>query len=342
MRTFGLTCLLAVLLGAPGSAGATDGAPVDPDAGWELSLAPYLWGLSMVGEASIDDLTVDIDTPFRDIAEKLNFGLMGRAELRRGRFFAVVDGMGAWLEDEISAGPVEASFGPVTVSGSKSIGPRGGGSAAASVEVSRISALVGPVDVEVDTRMLLFGLYGGYRVVSMPLAEAPEDPRRFSFDLFGGARYWNIKMEADVFVPPVSVSGFTVSPSLRIKGGGPGGRRLDFGGEVQVPGVTVGGFRQEFEETLDWADAVVGARAMVDVHPRFQLVATGDVGGFGIGSAADLTWQALGAVGWRISESWALQLGYRAIGIDLDRGVNALDIVTHGPVLGVVWTLRRG
>jgi hypothetical protein len=86
---------------------------------------------------------------------------------------------------------------------------------------------------------------------------------------------------------------------------------------------------------------VLGARVMADVHPRVQLIATGDVGGFGIGSAADLTWQAIGAVGWRLNESWSLQLGYRAIGVDLDRGTNAIDLVVHGPLLGAVWTFRR-
>jgi opacity protein-like surface antigen len=313
------------------------------DEGWEISLAPYMWAIAANGEATIQDLTVDIDVPFSDIVKKLNFGLMGRAEVRRGRWFGVFDGMGAQLTDEISAGPVEASFGPVTVSGATAIGPGGGGTVAVGTTVSQISAAVGPVDVEVDTRLLLFGLYGGYRLVSTPVAKLlgeadDQDARRLHVDLFAGARYWNIKMEAEVFIPPVSVSGFTVSPSLQITG--PGARRLDLEGEVQVPGVTVGGLRQEFETTLDWVDAVVGTRVMVYVHPRVQLIATGDVGGFGIGSAADLTWQAIGGFGWRLSDSWSLQLGYRAIGIDLDRGANRIDMVAHGPLLGAIWTFR--
>jgi hypothetical protein len=315
------------------------------DEGWEISLAPYLWGISANGDATIQDLSVDIDVPFSDIVDKLNFGLMGRAEARRGRWFGVFDGMGAWLEDDNFAGPVEVSFGPATVSGSSAIGPGGGGTASGSVSVSEISALVGPVDVKVDTQLLLFGLYGGYRLVSTPMASllgeaAADDPRRLHVDFFAGARYWNIQMDADVSVPPVRVSGFTVSPSVRITGPGPGARRLDFDGEVKVPGVSVGGLRQDFDKTLDWVDAVLGARVMADVHPRVQVIATADVGGFGIGSAADLTWQALGAVGWRLSESWSLQLAYRAIGIDLDRGANRIDMVVHGPVLGAVWTFR--
>jgi hypothetical protein len=102
----------------------------------------------------------------------------------------------------------------------------------------------------------------------------------------------------------------------------------------------VGGLRQTFDKTLDWVDLVVGARAMADVHPRVQLIVMGDVGGFGIGSAADLTWQALGVVGWRLSQSWSLQLGYRTIGVDLERSTNAIDVVVHGPLLGAVWTFR--
>jgi hypothetical protein len=331
--------LALALLCGPGSAQAAD------DEGWQISLAPYVWGISMTGDATIDDLTVDIDTPFSDIVEKLNFGLMGRAEVRRGRWFGVFDGMGAWLEDGIKAGPIEARVGPATLSGGGAIGPGGGGSASGTVRVSEISAVVGPVDVDLDTRLALFGLYGGYRLVATPMKKllgeaAADDPRRLFFDIFAGARYWNIEMEADVSIPPVSVSGFTVSPSLQITGPGPGARRLDFEGEVQVPGVTVGGLRQTFDKTLDWVDLVVGARAMADVHPRVQLIVMGDVGGFGIGSAADLTWQALGVVGWRLSQSWSLQLGYRTIGVDLERSTNAIDVVVHGPLLGAVWTFR--
>jgi hypothetical protein len=109
---------------------------------------------------------------------------------------------------------------------------------------------------------------------------------------------------------------------------------------VQVPGVTVGGLDEDFETTLDWVDAVVGARVSADVTRSLQLIATGDVGGFGIGSAADVTWQALGTIDWRFGESWSLQIGYRAIGVDLDRGVNRLDLVAHGPILGAIWRWR--
>ncbi|MBW2236914.1 MAG: hypothetical protein JRG85_16150 [Deltaproteobacteria bacterium] len=337
------TALLALLL-APGIARAGDATPSADDSGWEISFAPYLWGISMAGDASIDDVSVDIDVPFKDIVDKLNFGLMGRVEARKGRWFGVFDGLGAVLEDELSAGPVTASFGPGTATAGTSIGPRGRGSAGVGVSVPQVSALVGPVDVEVDTRLLLFGLYGGYRVLATPMGAlfgeaASDDPRRLNLDLFAGARYWNVKMEADVFVPPVSVPGFTVSTAVRVTGPRPGQSRMNFG-EVQVPGVTVGGLDEDFETTLDWVDAVIGARVSADLTQRLQLIATGDVGGFGIGSAADVTWQALGVVGWRIGESWSLQLGYRAIGVDLDRGVNSLDLVAHGPILGAVWRWR--
>jgi hypothetical protein len=336
--------MLLSLLPDPSVARAGDAPPPADGSGWEISVAPYLWGISMNGDASIDDMSVDIDVPFKDIVDKLNFGLMGRVEARKGRWFGVVDGLGALLEDDVSAGPVTVSFGPATATAGTSVGPRGRGSAGVGVSVPQVSALVGPVDVEVDTRLLLFGLYGGYRVLATPLGAlfgeaAADDPRRLNVDLFAGARYWNVNMDADVSVPPISVPGFTVSTAVGVTGPGPGQPRLNFG-DVKVPGVTVGGLDEDFETTLDWVDAVIGLRTSVDIARSLTLTATADVGGFGIGSAADVTWQALGVVDWHFGESWSLQVGYRAIGVDLDRGVNQLDLVAHGPILGAVWRWR--
>lgn len=342
-RAIRAAALLALLLG-PGVARAGDATPSADDSGWEISFAPYLWGISMNGDAGIDDMSVDIDVPFKDIVEKLNFCLMNRVEARKGRWFGVFGGLGAVLEDDLSAGPVTVSFGPATATAGTSVGPRGRGSAGVGVSVPQVSALVGPVDVEVDTRLLLFGLYGGYHVLATPLGAlfgeaASDDPRRLNVDLFAGARYWNVNMDADVSVPPISVPGFTVSTAVGVTGPGPGQSRLNFGG-VKVPGVTVGGLDEDFETTLDWVDAVIAVRTSVDIARSFTLTASADVGGFGIASAADVTWQALGVVDWHFGESWSLQLGHRAIGVDLDWGVNQLDVVAHGPILGAVWRWR--
>jgi opacity protein-like surface antigen len=59
----------------------------------------------------------------------------------------------------------------------------------------------------------------------------------------------------------------------------------------------------------------------------------GDVGGFGIGS--DLAWQAFGGITYEINDTWSLKAGYRAMGVDYENGSFKLDVISHGPVVGV-------
>lgn len=66
----------------------------------------------------------------------------------------------------------------------------------------------------------------------------------------------------------------------------------------------------------DWWDGFVGLRARVPVNDRWWLLFYGDVGAGG----SDLTWQAIGGVGYRISDRFGLQFGYRHFDFDYDDG----------------------
>jgi hypothetical protein len=46
------------------------------------------------------------------------------------------------------------------------------------------------------------------------------------------------------------------------------------------------------------------------------------------------------ALAFRVGERWALRAGYRALALDREEGDIGLDIVIHGPILGVVWRFR--
>jgi len=54
---------------------------------------------------------------------------------------------------------------------------------------------------------------------------------------------------------------------------------------------------------------------------------------------SQFTWQAMAAYAYEFSSGptlWSAILGYRAIGLDYSPGgSNAIDLVLHGPVLGV-------
>ena len=93
-----------------------------------------------------------------------------------------------------------------------------------------------------------------------------------------------------------------------------------------LPGVTV-------DQNKSWTDPIVGTRLGVQLTDRLSLQALGDVGGFGAGS--DLTWQAFAGIGYRFHPRWTFTAGYRALAVDFERGDFELDVIMHGPVLGL-------
>lgn len=90
--------------------------------------------------------------------------------------------------------------------------------------------------------------------------------------------------------------------------------------------------------TENWVDPVVGLRGQAFVSGKVSLYGSGNIGGFGL--ASDLTWALQGGVGYHFSDRVALQLQYKATGVDYDNekaGTSAFsyDTVTHGPMVGV-------
>jgi len=66
------------------------------------------------------------------------------------------------------------------------------------------------------------------------------------------------------------------------------------------------------EDTVDWLDPIVGFRVSGDVTKRISLFALGDIGGWGVGTASDLTWQGMIGGSFDLSEHWSLTAAYRA------------------------------
>jgi hypothetical protein len=118
---------------------------------------------------------------------------------------------------------------------------------------------------------------------------------RFTLDALAGVRVWIVENEIEL------------EPGL-------------------LPGVKVA-------QEKTWADPIIGLRAGLPLADTVSLTAYGDVGGFGAGS--DLTWQGLATFNWRFSPHWALRAGYRALGVNFERGGFELDVIQHGPILGI-------
>jgi hypothetical protein len=297
--------------------------------------------MAIEGDVSPRGVETDVDMSFSDIFEQLNFGAMAKLEARRGRFFVALDGIGALLsKDDIEAGPRTVGFGPRTVQGSRTVGPRGGGQVTATVQIPRVNVVVGPAEADVDITEVIVQVAAGWRLFSQPVSgifgdAQTDDVRRVEADVYAGGRYWYLRTEIDLFVPPVVVPGFTISRSVTITGPRGRSRTHDLGG-IEIPGLTAGGIDADFEESADWIDPVVGLRLRADLTPKIGVAFTGDVGGFGIGSASKFTWQAMGLVNYRLGERWTMHAGYRAISIDRDGALSA-DMVTHGVIMGATW-----
>jgi hypothetical protein len=99
------------------------------------------------------------------------------------------------------------------------------------------------------------------------------------------------------------------------------------------PGVPVGPFARDFDESTDWVDFVFAARVRAGLTERVSLVVAGDYGGFDIGSSSHRTWSLLGFVSYRLGEHWDLAGGWRTLELERDR----VELEMAGPLLGVIY-----
>lgn len=123
------------------------------------------------------------------------------------------------------------------------------------------------------------------------------DDRKTRVDLIGGARVWSVDNQ------------------FRFNGGA-------FGGTSTSDGDT-------------WVDPIVGIKFRTDINDRFYVSGWGMVGGFGV--ASDLVWDAMGVVGYEVSDVTSIIVGYRATGVDYSSGGFVYDVVQQGPVIGAAF-----
>lgn len=85
----------------------------------------------------------------------------------------------------------------------------------------------------------------------------------------------------------------------------------------------------------DWIDPFVGVRLDVDLSPKWDLFASADFGGFGVG--ADFTWNAWAMLGYQWQENKRLSFGFRGMYQDYEEGSGSnrfkWDETMYGPVL---------
>lgn len=315
MRTWGrgIGIVAAGLLFATGA--AAQGAPAQKD--WEVRLQLHGWVSAVDADLEAGGISTDLQLGFDDILEDLKWALQGVTEVRYRRALLLLDVNGNQIATDVDAG--QRSF-PVQL---LNAGPGG-------------TISVGPVDASVRTTVWIIDLKGGWRVLDAPLSrlsgdERPDDPRRFQVDLFAGVRYWNVKTDTEIDVAPatLTIGGSTASLSSldmqRVRG------RV---GDVTLPGSLLLGGSRDVEARTDWFDPIVGVRVSADVLESLTLFTLGDMGGFDIGEASGLTYQAMVGLEWRFTRSLSVSAAYRALGIDRSEQGVVEHAVMHGPQLG--------
>jgi hypothetical protein len=156
-------------------------------------------------------------------------------------------------------------------------------------------------NVDATLRMLILGFGVGYRLGPFPLG-AQENGR----------------------TPAV-----TVEPYF-------GGRWTEM--DVQLY-VTTGEIRS-YDQNTGWVDPVVGLMTVWDLFPRWNIMLSGDAGGFGVGT--DLSWSATLLAGYRFHFSPRIMgnvlFGYRTLYQDFESDDGArfkYDTYMHGPYVSV-------
>lgn len=94
---------------------------------------------------------------------------------------------------------------------------------------------------------------------------------------------------------------------------------------------------RKFGGSESWVDPLVVARLVVPFSEKWFATAFGDIGGFGIGDASELTYQALVSVGYRLNDRWSTQFAYRYLNIEKDVNGDDTTLELYGPVIGATY-----
>ncbi len=145
---------------------AADLAPAPDTSEWRFTLAPYVWGVGLSGDVGLFGKgPVDVDIPFSDILENLDFAAMGVAEAHNGTWGVFVD------------------LNYTSLSADKSR------SRALERDILEQFTVEAQVSASADIKEFIGTFMGQWRAV---------DSDQVTLDVMAGARYWNIENDIEV------------------------------------------------------------------------------------------------------------------------------------------------
>jgi len=103
--------------------------------------------------------------------------------------------------------------------------------------------------------------------------------------------------------------------------------------EVDLTARFAGGGQVTHGRDTSWVDPIIGIGGLAGFGDRWFFRYSCDIGGFG--TSSDLVWSAFAGFGYNFNDSIGVLAGYRGMGIDYSKDAFSLDIITHGPVVGL-------
>lgn len=160
-------------------------------------------------------------------------------------------------------------------------------------------------DTDIEIKQRLYDIRVGYEVYNRTIGPPPADPevnwrRRIITDFYIGGRYYRTAPEVKIGPPGDQVTVLSTADS--------------------------------------YVDPFIGLRFGYDFSYRWGIGFRGDIGGFGIGDAAEFSWQAQLGLGYKLSQKISLIAGYRWLAFDTVTGEgedrNGEDLTQQGPTIG--------
>ena len=104
LSTMAVAAGIALASGAQAQDISTELPPEDR---WTVTVAPYLWMLSLDGNTTVGGIKADVDVPFKDSIQDLSFGGMLLTTVRKGKLGFSINGVYTRVSPDNSVGPLD-------------------------------------------------------------------------------------------------------------------------------------------------------------------------------------------------------------------------------------------